>query len=345
MKREPENSPAGENQAVERLLGALEPRPGVPVEAMEHVRESVHAEWRAMVASRQRRRRLFAYGLAASGVFALLMTFGVFMLTGQRGPVATVARVMGTLEVSDADGGTWRKLAAGDPIAAGQVLRASVDGRAALTASSGIQVRLNAGSITQFESAHKLALSAGAVYVDADPATTAAEKFAVITPLGAVSHIGTQFEVRSRGRMVEINVREGSIRLRSASGDNIAHAGEQLRVTDSGIERRALSLQDPAWQWAQQVAPEFAIEGVPLGEFLRWVSRETGRELVYTSPHAASAARTVVLHGSIGTLPPEVALPAVLSTTQLAQAQAGGDALGITLRSAPDAIDATQLPH
>ena len=344
MTSEPEGNSEDEDQAIEHLLGAIGPRAEVPEDVLEQVRESVRAEWRALVGARQRRRRVFAYGLAASGVFALVVTFGLFTLTGNHRPVATVARVIGTLEVSDQGSGAWHELAAGEPITAGEVLRASIDGRAALTASSGIQLRLDAGSMIEFESAHRLALSTGAVYVDADSDAASGAKFApefaVVTPLGVVSHIGTQFEVRSRGRgrMIEINVREGSVRLRNASGENLAHAGEQLRVTDSSIERRPLSPQDPRWQWALQIAPEFDIEGVPLAEFLRWVSRETGRELVYLSPRAADAARTLVLHGSIGALPPDVALDAVLSTTQLVQAQSRNDALGIALRSTRDVV-------
>ncbi|MET0658649.1 MAG: FecR family protein [Steroidobacteraceae bacterium] len=336
MTREPDDKIASEDEAIESLLGALGPRADVPAETMEQVRHTVHAEWRALVGARRRRRRLFAYGLAASGLIAVMVTFALFMTIGNRGPVATVARVIGTLEASDEVGGAWRRLSVGESIKAGQVLRTSVDGRAALTQSAGIHVRLDASSLIEFDSARKLSLSAGAVYVDADPAVTAKTSFAVETLLGSVSHVGTQFEVRSRGRMLEINVREGSVRLRSATGENFAHAGEQLRVTDSSIERRALSLQDPAWQWALQVAPEYAIDGVSLAEFLRWVSRETGRELVYMSPQAADAARTLVLHGSIGALPPDVAMQAVLSTTRLAQAQTRADAIGITFKAAPN---------
>ena len=341
MTREPDDKIASEDEAIERLLGALGPRDDVPAGAMEQVRHTVHAEWRALVGARQRRRRLFAYGLAASGLFAAIVTFALFMVTGNRGPVATVARVIGTLEASDEGRGAWHALSVGQPIQAGQVLRTSIDGRAALTQSAGIHVRLDAGSLVEFSSARKVSLSAGAVYVDADPAIATKARFAVETPLGSVSHVGTQFEVRSHARMLEINVREGSVRLRSATGENFAHAGEQLRVTDSSIERRSLSLRDPAWQWALQVAPEYAIEGVPLAEFLRWVSRETGRELVYLSPQAAHAARTLVLHGSIGALPPDAALQAVLSTTRLAQTQTRNDAIGIEFKSAPNSI-ATQ---
>lgn len=332
MKKPPGHSASQEDEALESLLGAMGPRE-VPSDAMAQVRESVYAEWRATVDARQRRRRVFAYGLAASGVFALLMTIGFVVLTGHSTPVATVARVIGTIEASDGGTGDWRKLAAGEQIKKGEVLRTGEDGRAALIASAGIQVRLDGGSVVEFANAQHLSLSHGAVYVDAHPQMARNTSFEVQTALGAVSHVGTQFEVRSRGRWVEVNVREGRVRLRNEAGEHIAAAGERLRVTAANIERTRISLQDPSWQWVLQVVPEFTIEGVPLADFLQWAARETGRKLVFTSPAAAETARQVVLHGSIGQLSPEAALPAVLSTTQLTGAQADDDSIRIALKT------------
>lgn len=332
MKEPSQRSASQEDEALESLLGAVGPRGEVPADVMAQVRDSVHAEWRAAIEARQQRRRVFAYGLAASGVFALLITIGFVVLTGSRAPVATVARVIGTFEASDGGTGDWRTLVAGEQIKAGQVLRAGANGRAALTTNAGIQLRLDADSHVEFSSAQRLALTRGAVYVDADPRSARATPFEVQTALGAVSHVGTQFEVRSRGRLVDIKVREGSVRLRSDSGEHVATAGERLRVSAKNVERARISLQDPSWQWALLVAPEFTIEGVPLADFLHWVARETGRKLVFGSTNAAETARRVILHGSIGQLSPEAALPAVLATTQLTHTEADEHSIRIALK-------------
>ncbi len=332
MKEPPQRSGSQEDEVLESLLGAVGPRGEVPADVMAQVRDSVHAEWRAVIQVRQQRRRVFAYGLAASGVFALLITIGFIVLTGNGAPVATVARVIGTLEASDGGTGDWRTLVVGEQIKAGQVLRAGANGRAALTTRSGIQLRLDADSHVEFSSAQRLALARGAVYIDADPRSAQATPFEVRTALGAVSHVGTQFEVRSRGRLVEIKVREGSVRLRSDSGEHVATAGERLRVSARNVERARISLQDPSWQWALQVAPEFTIEGVPLADFLHWVARETGRKLVFSSTDAAETARRIILHGSIGQLSAEAALPAVLATTQLTHAEADEHSIRIALK-------------
>jgi ferric-dicitrate binding protein FerR (iron transport regulator) len=317
---------------VERLLGAVGRRAEAPVDLMEQVRRTVHAEWRVVVEARQRRRRLFAYGIAASGILALLVTASLFMLTGTSVPVATIARLTGVLEASEDGSGEWRRLTVGDSVSSGEVLRAGVDARAALNFDSGLQLRVDAGSSLELENVHRVSLSRGAVYVDADPMRIPRQELTVQTVQGAVSHIGTQFEVRGHGRLVEISVREGSVRLSHASGDKVAAAGEQLRLMDGGrIERTRISAQDPRWQWAAQVTPEFKIEGSTLSQFLRWAARETGRELTYTSPEAEAAAQRIVLHGSVGALPPDAALSAVLSTTALSRVQTKDELLAIAL--------------
>lgn len=333
MTRHSQLPPDEDEGAVENLLGAVGPRTEAPPEVEAAVRDSVRAEWLGMVDARQRRMRMFAYGLAASGLFALLATFVFVKGIGERNPAATVARVVGTLEVSGDGAGAWRRLVGGESIRPGDVLRTGPDGRAALTAIAGIQVRLDADSLVTFDSVERVALSRGAVYVDAEPSKALHTGFGIATAFGVATHVGTQFEVRSHGRLVEINVREGSVRLRRQAGEELATAGERLRVTDERVERGLVSRHDPSWDWAQQVAPEFSIEGVPLATFLRWAARETGRKLVYLTPHAAAMADEVVLHGSIGALSPELAVPAVLSTTQLTQAHAGDDELVIAPKS------------
>jgi hypothetical protein len=65
------------------------------------------------------------------------------------------------------------------------------------------------------------------------------------------------------------------------------------------------------------VTPPFAIEQRTLPEFLVWVSRETGRDLEFTSPQLQSSAAEIVLRGSIAGLRPETALAAVMATTPL----------------------------
>jgi hypothetical protein len=55
------------------------------------------------------------------------------------------------------------------------------------------------------------------------------------------------------------------------------------------------------------------IEGRSLDEFLAWVGRETGRQVVYTSADAAREAEQTTLRGSVSGLAPEAAVAAVFA--------------------------------
>ncbi len=90
------------------------------------------------------------------------------------------------------------------------------------------------------------------------------------------------------------------------------------------VQRQAIDGADGAWAWVGEIAPAFDIENRPLPEFLRWVSRETGREIVFASPGAEQAARAVVLRGSVTGLAPAQAMAAVLATTDLGYSETAG---------------------
>ncbi len=159
--------------------------------------------------------------------------------------------------------------------------------------------------------------------------------FTVQTPAGSVRHVGTQYQVRSQSDGIAVDVREGTVLIEHESGSSLGSSGESVRVTRRGeISRTALSPQDPSWAWAAATAPPFDIENQTLSAFLEWLARETGRRVVYATPQAQDAARSVRLRGSIDGLDLESALGAVLSTTQLRRYDARPDAIGIAL-SAP----------
>ena len=56
----------------------------------------------------------------------------------------------------------------------------------------------------------------------------------------------------------------------------------------------------------------FEAEGRTLGDFLGWVARETGWQVRFAEPAAASVYEATVLHGSIGGVPPDRAPGVVL---------------------------------
>jgi hypothetical protein len=65
------------------------------------------------------------------------------------------------------------------------------------------------------------------------------------------------------------------------------------------------------------MAPTVEIENRPLGEFLGWFARETGRQLLIADDATQRQLTTIRMHGNIQGLEPTQALAAVLGSTSL----------------------------
>jgi ferric-dicitrate binding protein FerR (iron transport regulator) len=295
------------------------PRPQPRREARDAVRNAVESEWRAVVAARRRVRRRTSWSLAAAAAVAgLAVWLGAPLMQPTVAAVATVARVTGPVTVED---GAWLARPApasvGATIGLGAKLRSGPNGRLALQVGTA-SVRLDADSVATLVAADRIALSRGAIYVDSGANGADSAALVVETPLGAVEHVGTQYETRLAEDVLRVMVREGRVRLARDGAVLETPAGEQLTVNRAGDARRQnIGPRDAAWSWVEQVAPAFDIDNRPLPEFLGWVSRETGREIEFASADAQRAAAAVVLRGSVAELSPTQALAAVVATTSL----------------------------
>ncbi len=285
-----------------RLLAAVGSRQQPSAAATSEVRAAVEAEWRRTIDARQPRRRFPAWALAAGfAVAAVGAWLARPLYLPEAATVATLTRVVGNVEASSGDG-RWVRLANGAGVKSGDMLRTGSDGRTAITLSSGVQLRLDTGTQLALNDVEDAALARGAVYVDSGAGTGApAAQFVLDTPAGDVRHLGTQYEARLDGSVLQVGVREG---LLAVSG-----TGQVTRST------RAPNAS--AWDWVHGVTPPFSIEGRTVDEFLAWAGRETGRTVEYASPEVARQARSVTLNGTVEGLPPENALAAVLATTSL----------------------------
>jgi ferric-dicitrate binding protein FerR (iron transport regulator) len=319
------------------LLRAAGPRPQPPAAVTDEVRAAVAAEWRAVVASRRPRRRTVPWLAAASvAVLAVGAWLAVNQIHAPHAVVATVARLTGPAEVRHEAGSPWQSLAAGADLRAGDHVRTRTDGRVALRRTDGVEVRLDVGT-TLALAEHGLArLETGRVYVDSGVAGTRSDAFVLETEFGSVRHLGTQYAAGLAPAALEVAVREGRVAIDQRGRDAVANAGESLIVrADGRIDRASLAPHDAAWQWAESMAPAFAIEGRTLDEFLAWAARETGRRLVYASPAVAQRAEQTLLKGSVDDLSPQQAVAAVLATTPTLEARFAG----AQLRIAPTSPD------
>lgn len=314
----------------EEIIKALQPlkdAPRVPSDRREAAYARVKEAWQAGLADAPpaqapaveevrpgavRRRGLFV--VAASVAVGLAVGLGLWSTRGTA-PAPVVARVTAVQGAS--------ALKVGDAVDADSRI---VTGEAtvALVLSSGLSVRLAPASESVFESAERLRLDRGRVYVDSG-SRAAGDPWVVETGLGEVRHLGTQYLVALEDEGLSVAVREGRIALRPAQGgtaQTTAIAGERLRVAADApgqILRTALSPTDAQWDWVESVPSSIEVEGRTLGEFLIWYRRETAQTVTLDGVDAATR-----LHGSIAGLTPDEALEAIAAATDLDVRRAEG---------------------
>ena len=309
------------------LLRETGTRDQATADVMREGEAAMRAEWRQVVAARQRRRAIVFAAAAAVGALAIGTTIGLQQRASPEAPIARLQRSDGEIFIAG-DASHWTRLNDGQEISVGAHLRS--DARAALQFDTGLAVRVDRGTAMHIAAADRLALKMGALYVDAPPGKSA-RPLRIDTKAASVRHLGTQYQVRADASGIEVSVREGRIVIDNPSGSSVASAGERVRVSLRGtVQRNVVSPVDDQWQWASEIAPMFVIEAQPLSMFLTWVARETGRTLIYDSPEAQSAAESVTLHGTIEGLAPDVALTAVLTTTPLHRRKTRADVLEIS---------------
>jgi ferric-dicitrate binding protein FerR (iron transport regulator) len=337
MSKQHDGSPP-DDEGIEKLLRHVGARDEPSVDVMNEVQQAVHAQWREMLAERSRRRRTVAYGVAASIAIVFMVAAAAIQWIGpNRDPVATIARIDGSLHLTAASTDTAEAARVGQRVAVGERLRTEAGTRVALAFNDGVSVRIDGGSTLELVAPDRLLLSAGTVYVDAEPGRQRDDSLEVQTRAGIVRHVGTQYQVRQDVRAVEISIREGRVEIAGLQGASGASAGEVLRILSGGsIERTSITPHDASWQWAIATAPAFDIDNRLLSDFLDWVARETGKRIVYASPRALQVAQSVTLRGSIAGLDPESALVPVLSTTDLRRFATQDGSIGIELAAPVD---------
>jgi len=316
---------------VESLIRGAGRRTEPPRQAYLEVYGAAHAAFRRKASQRRERTRLLWVAAAA----ALVLTVGLVALwsppAGQRGELARIARVIGTVE--SATGDRWTPLGEqSDSPAAGVRIRTGADGRLALALPGGESLRLAGSTEIMLDAPGRLYLASGMIYVDSGPRPAMA-RLEIVTPAGTAHDLGTQFELAVAGPALRLRVREGMVSIDRGGRSLAGQAGEQISIDGFGsVSRARIPPDDPAWHWAEAIAPMPDMDGRPAATLIAWVARETGRRIVYESPEVEQRAADVILHGDIRHLPPVTALEAMLATTDLT-VLLDGDTMEVRSRS------------
>jgi len=326
------------DHSIEVLLREVGARAEPAAQLMNQVRPAVHAEWRALVEHRMRRRVValsIAAGLACA---AAVTTVSLRVMEVEPVPVATIVRIDGELRIDTK--GAMHEGVVGEILTTGENLHTSPATLVALNFGNGLSLRVAADSKLQLMSDQRVALDQGTLYVDSGSDAAHAVPLTVQTAVGTVRHVGTQYQVRTIGPSggdtgitgIEVSIREGRVEIGNALGTNTGSAGERLSISTRGtVLRGSIAPRDSSWQWAADAAPAFDIANRSLSVFLRWAARETGRQLTYADRATQTAADHMKLGGSIAGLTPDTALAAVLSTTKLRRIKTKDEIIGVAL--------------
>lgn len=319
--RDPERKEnVSEEEAIAALLRLAGPRPAVPGERRERVRSAVRAHWHRSVALRRLRVAVWIAGSLAAAAALLVaiglgLRHGVSPFPGSVESEATVEAVEG--HVRSRTLGTVKR---GDTIGAADELHTGPDGRVAIRLAGDTSLRIDSESRVELLSDSSIALHQGAVYVHTESAAERASSMEIHTPLGLVTEIGTQFEVRLEIDSMRLRVRHGLVSLKRGEHTYRAHEGQQLLAGAGGdVVMGEVPRHGEEWNWTLEIAPSFDLEGRSLDEFLGWVSSETGWSVEFEEDSIADQAPTLILHGSIEGLRPDEAPEAVLPTCGLRQ--------------------------
>ena len=298
----------------------------------EAVRTTLHAEWKQATRRRNIRRMALAFATAASVFLAVLVGFGLLQSPEPSVDAVELARVeksIGRAAITSTSA-TAGPLTTQTKLGAGQRIVTSADSRLAIRWSSGEAVRLDENTDIRLVSSREIELATGQIYLDTDRAGPDSP-LVIRTPGAVVRHLGTRYLTTVHGEGISISVRDGRVQLQSANLEAEAGAGEQIRLDAGGaFQLDTIATYGPMWQWAESVAPAFPSDGRPLAEFLAWVAKESGRELVYKSFEAEQIARQTVLRGQLD-LEPMKALDAATQTSDL-ENELGDGTLFISLR-------------
>ena len=282
--------------ALIRHVGARE---AVAPERLKRSHARVLEHWEQVVAEQgglRGRSRLRSIALAASLVVVGSLAA---ILWSQRGvsPVTgdfVIERMVGTVMVNGRAAGQTGH------IEAGSLISTPGQGRVALRMPNGQSLRVDKLSEVSIESATRVGLQAGAVYVDSDFAA-AGTTLQVQTPMGVAADIGTRFQVRLRQQSLIVGVADGLVEVTREGGErHSVDKGYSLALSDGdAAERTELDATRPDWNWVETVTPGFTIEGATLEQYLAWYAHERGLELEWADDVSLANARNTELSGSI----------------------------------------------
>lgn len=300
--------------AVEALLERASPRLSPPGKDEQMIREAVLAEWQEVTGKRRRRGRVTRFAVAATVLLGVAVSFNLMRTQGiAPAQVAAINKSHGSIYVLG-EQATMHRLPEMAVVTVGQTIKTDHDSGIGLAWGSGGSMRIAADTVIEFVAADEVYLHSGRIYFDSTPSQLIAAisggsspaKLRIHTDHGTVTHLGTQYMTYTASDVLEVSVREGEVMIDGKYHDEKALAGQLLSIAGSS---RATVLNidrhGAAWSWIEETSPLVNTDGRSVDEFLNWVSRETGLQVIYPDETTRQTAMNTVLKGNVNLKPSE----------------------------------------
>ena len=302
-----------EDHAVEALLEQATPRPTPPTEDERMIHDAVQSEWQAVTTRHIRRRRLSNFAVAATVLVAVTVAFNQFRVNDVVPlQVASIEKSHGSIYLLG-EQSELRELSDFATISAGQTIVTGSDAGIGLVWGNGGSLRVDANTRIEFVSPAEVYLREGRVYFDSrgTEITAAITGSGVVSPAlaietehGTVTHLGTQYMTYVNDAELTVSVREGQVAIDGTYRNETAHDGQQMTISGRGLPTVLdITGYGKDWAWIEPVAPVPEFDGRPVHEFLSWVSRETGLQLMYDDDDAEQLAAGSTFFGEVETRP------------------------------------------
>ncbi len=323
---------SAEERELEKIFSLATPRTPPPELIERKVREAVHEEWRQATARNARRWPKLA-SLAAAVLLAVVVSLwlrpgdpaGVLFEQVQILRVEGQGHLLGPQESAILVPGTAAEFRSGD-----RLRTATASGLTLDLGDSG-ELRLGPATEIRLEDKERIYLTRGQLFLATR--RDSGSNLLVDSALGRIRHVGTRYQIILTDRELRVDVREGAVLIEGRQATPTrAEAGTSARLDSVGnLQVQKHAPFGASWDWADQLAPPFSIDGRSLHATAAWAAEQSGRVLEFEDSGVEREARATTLHGDLVLKEPLSGLRQVMMTTRL-QFDLQGDRILISAR-------------
>ena len=319
MSQTPTDQPQDEDVEINHLFNGIGERATPSAEALARAKAQSAEVWQEVVVQQrqqqlQQRQRKWrsTIAIAATGLLAIA---AVMFLRVESTASWELELAMGQLEIQQTDADreasslAARTLATGtQQMLAGTQVLATENTR--LHFASGAELRLAQATSVKFLAADRFELLRGRVYID----THNRADVTVVTSMGEIADIGTQYSVTQAPNGLDVAVRSGSAVLTTPSNRYQADADSLsagiIQVTTAGVvSQRQEPKSASRWDWIHTAAAGYSSHEV--SRVLIQIAQDLGVALHYASVGEQATLANVTYTGDLSKKEPKEALELV----------------------------------